>query len=470
MKKVLLVNTNMAKVPYPAPPIGISLVAAGLEGKYDVRVYDGTFAGGDDLPALLEELKPDFVGVGIRNIDDFVTRQGGSFIESIHDEFIRPLRKACSVPLILGGAGFSLFPARLMNLFNADYGIVGEADATLPALLRALEAGEDAAIPGVMARTGEGLRMMEREAPDNGRLNIPFSNIDRKVDYGPYRGTGSYPVQTKRGCIHRCIYCTYPFVEGNRYRARRPSEVVDEIEETSRRLGAVTFEFVDSTFNDPPGHAEEICREIARRKLDLRLRTMGVNPANVTARLLQLMKQAGFAQIDCTPDSASPGMIARMRKNFSRETLEMAAGHIREQGMPTMWFFIFGGPGETQETFRESLDFIDRFVVEEDMVHMTEGLRVYPGTELYDTALEQGIVKESDNLIEPSYYFSTELGAGKLAELVRRAAADRLNCVPSSESEPGTAMMKEAVRVRKMEGLSEPMFRTLLRLRREGLR
>ncbi|MFH1437390.1 MAG: radical SAM protein [Pseudomonadota bacterium] len=470
MKKVLLVNTNMARAPYPAPPIGISLVAAGLEGKYEARVYDGTFAGGGGLPAVLEEFKPDYVGVGIRNIDDFVTRQGGSFIESIHDEFIRPLKDACSVPLILGGAGFSLFPARLMELFKADYGIVGEADTVFPALLRALDAGEDTAIPGVVARTDEGVISAERVSPAEGRLNIRFSNIDRKVDYGPYRGRGSYPVQTKRGCVHRCIYCTYPFVEGNRYRVRPPSDVVDEIEEASRRLGAVTFEFVDSTFNDPPGHAEEICREIARRKLDVRLRTMGVNPANVTAPLLDLMKQAGFAQIDCTPDCASPGMIARMRKNFSRETLEKAAGHIRDQGMPTMWFFIFGGPGETRETFLESLDFIDRFIVPEDMVHMTEGLRVYPGTGLFDTALAQGIVQESDNLIEPFYYVSPGLGAGTLARLVRRAAADRLNCVPSSESAPGPAMMKEAVRIREAEGLTEPMFRTLLRLRRKAMR
>ena len=470
MKKVLLVNTNMAMAPYPAPPIGISLVAAGLEGKYEIRVYDGTFAGGGGLPAALGELKPDYVGVGIRNIDDFVTRQGGSFIESIHDEFIRPLNEARSVPLILGGAGFSLFPARLMELFKADYGIVGEADTVFPALLRALDAGEDAAMPGVVARTDEGVISVERVSPAEGRLNIRFSNIDRKVDYGPYRGRGSYPVQTKRGCVHRCIYCTYPIVEGNRYRVRLPSEVVDEIEETSRRLGAVTFEFVDSTFNDPPGHADEICREIVRRKLDVRLRTMGVNPANVTTGLLELMKHAGFAQIDCTPDSASPGMIASMRKNFSRETLEKAAGYIREQGMPTIWFFIFGGPGETRETFLESMDFIDRFVLEEDMVQMTEGLRVYPGTGLYDTALAQGIVKESDSLVEPYYYVSPELGAEGLAELVRLAAEDRFNCVPSSESVPGPAMMKEAIRIREAEGLTEPMFRTLLRLRREGVR
>ena len=78
---------------------------------------------------------------------------------------------------------------------------------------------------------------------------------------------GAYSVQTKRGCYHKCIYCTYPLIEGRNYKIRDAEAVADEIDQAYRRLGNVTFEFVDSTFNDPKNHAENICREITASSL-----------------------------------------------------------------------------------------------------------------------------------------------------------------------------------------------------------
>jgi hypothetical protein len=74
----------------------------------------------------------------------------------------------------------------------------------------------------------------------------------------------------------------------------RSIDVVRKGEKTYYVLknGDVAFEFVDAVLNDPPGRLEAICREIIRRKLELRLRTMGINPAHVTGELLDLMRRA----------------------------------------------------------------------------------------------------------------------------------------------------------------------------------
>ena len=103
------------------------------------------------------------------------------------------------------------------------------------------------------------------------------------VDLTPYEKMGgSYTIQTKRGCRMRCIYCTYNQVlEGNRLRLRSPSEVVDEIEEALYRFKPETFEIVDSVFNDPMGHCQEILEEIIRRPWKARFTTMGVSPKNL---------------------------------------------------------------------------------------------------------------------------------------------------------------------------------------------
>ena len=468
MKRVLLINSNVETKPYPVPPLGLCLVAAALSETHEVRVHDGTFDAGRGVADAVRDFAPDYVGIGIRNIDDVILDGGTHYVEGIFRDFVRPVREATGAPLILGGAGFSIFPGPLMERFGADFGVVGEAEAALPALLAALENGRrPEEVPGVVTRHG-GASPTVVGAPA-GTLALPFSQIDSWLDFGPYRERGSYPIQTKRGCVHECAYCTYPRIEGRRVRLRSPREVVDEIEEAAGRLGPVTFEVVDSTFNYPAGHVEAVCAEIAARGLAVRLRTMGVNPGAITADLLRGMKAAGFAQIDCTPDTASPRMLASLGKNFTREALERAASLIAEFDMPTMWCFVFGGSGENEETVAETLDFVDRFVSGRDMVHMTEGLRIYPGTPLHGAALAEGIVDAADDLLASRFYVSPALGRERLAELLLDASRTRPNYIRAQDSTPDPAMLREAVALRRAEGLTEPMFRTLLRLHRDRM-
>lgn len=463
MKKVLLVNTNQETSPYPVPPLGLCLVAGVLSGEYEVRIYDGTFAGATGLSDTIGAFGPDYVGVTIRNIDDMDILNPTRYLETIRDTFIKTIRERTKAPCILGGSAFSIFPEHILEMFGADYGVMGEGELVFPGLLRALDRGDDpSGMPGVAS---PGKRVPVPAAGAYDLSGMPFSEIDRKIDFAPYRARGSYPVQTKRGCAHRCIYCTYTCIEGTRYRLRRPYDVADEIEQAAGRLEGVTFEFVDSTFNDPPGHAEEICREIARRKLGVRLRTMGINPAHATAGLFDLMRAAGFAQVDCTPDTASPRMLANLRKNFTIGQLTEAARIVREFDMPTMWFFIFGGPGETEDTIAESFNFIDAHISRKDMVHMTAGLRIYPQTGLYDRAVRDGVLKEGDPATETGFYISPEIGRERLFEVIHEASLARPNCIPVTESTPPPDMMARAVRMRGELGLTEPMFRSLLRIR-----
>lgn len=467
VERVLLVSTNTVKAPYPVPPVGVCLLASSVGPGIEVRVHDGTFRGAEGLAGTVEAFRPDLVGLGIRNIDDVDMLTAGFFLDEIRDSFLRAVRESTDAPVILGGSGFSLFPRRMLEFFGAEYGIAGEGERSLLALIEALVDGrEPGPIPGLV-RSGGGSGHGSSALPPAPSLRIPRANIDRWIDWDPYRRLGAYPIQTKRGCGQMCLYCTYPGIEGPAVRLRPPAEVADEIEEAARRLPGTTFELVDSTFNDPPGHAEAICREIASRTCQVRLRTMGINPAGASASLISAMKDAGFAQIDCTPDSASPRMIASLRKNFVRDDLERAAREIRRHNMPTVWFFLFGGPGEDEETVRETLDFVDRFVSGDDLVLLNAGLRIYPGTGLHAAALRDGVIRHEDDLLRPRFYVSPRLGAERLVDLLTEAAATRPHCLPPGDSTPSPAMLREAAELRRRDGLVEPMFRTLLRIRRK---
>lgn len=466
-KKILLFSTNQAVTPYPVPPLGLACLYHELKSRYDVRVIDGLGKSGDQIIQHLERFKPDYVGISIRNIDDMVKGDSHSFLPTIVEEFIIPVRRHHRGVLILGGSGFTIFPHELMALSGADLGIVGEGEKSFVRLLDYLGEGKDPeGLPGVITKDG---RLPKSEDREYLSLERPFdAQLDRLLDYAPYRARGAYPIQTKRGCVHRCVYCSYPVLEGRWYRRRKVEDVVDEIEVTSERIGGgITFEFVDSTFNDPPGHAEAICREIIRRGMHVNLRTMGINPANVTDQLLTLMKEAGFAQIDSTPDSASPSVLKAMGKNFSLEQLQRSARIITEHNMPTMWFFIFGGPGETSRTVAETFDFVDQYINQDDMVHVTEGLRIYPNTPLYRLALHEKYISENESLLSPKFYVSSRIGEEALKRTVDEGIAFRPNCIRINETKPPPEMMAAAMKERVEKELDEPIFRTLLRLKRQ---
>jgi radical SAM superfamily enzyme YgiQ (UPF0313 family) len=466
-KRLLLVNTNTETSPYPVPPVGLCLLASALEHTYDVRVFDGTFLPPQSLVALVKEFSPDYIGIGIRNVDNVVIDNSVYYPEVIHSRFVKPLREATTAPLIAGGSGFSVFPHDLVAQLDVDFGIVGEGEESLAQLLDALDKKEDpTGIPGVVVGKGSADNFVPSVYPKS-FASLPFSSIDHWIDFAPYAPRGAYPIQTKRGCDHKCVYCTYPAIEGTAYRMRSPHLVAEEIGLARSRLGNVMFEFVDSTFNDPAGHAEAVCRALIGKKISARLRTMGINPAHASSELFGLMRAAGFTQIDCTPDSGSSTMLANFRKNFSLAQLQRTAHLIREADMPTMWFFVFGGPGETEDTIEETFSFVDSFVQPLDMVYMMVGLRIYPNTELCTIARQEGVIRPHNTLQRPAFYVSPVLGKERIDASLKNASAIRHNCVLAAESKPSPEMMKRATELRLQGFGNEPMFRTLLRVRME---
>ena len=464
MKKFLIINSNTEISPYPVAPLGLALVASSLKNHYQVKIFDAAFNSTTQLVELIKNFVPDYIGVGLRNIDNVTMRSCRWYLEKIKTEIINPVKENFKGPLILGGSGFSIAPKQVLEFYDADYGIIGEAEDKLPELLSYLENGDaNFSINNVISKKK---KSYTTEKIRSKQLIIPWSNIDTFINYYSYNTRGSYPIQTKRGCLHQCIYCSYPNIEGKKYRLREVVDIVDEIEEVSQRIHQVTFEFVDSVFNTPLEHAINICKEIIRRDLNVKLRTMGINPGDVTDELIGVMKNAGFSQIDCTPDSASEIMIKSYRKNFTKDKLIYCADIISKQNMPTMWFFMVGGPGETEGTILETFDFIDRYISPEDMVHITEGIRIIPDTQLYDIALKEGVISRNDSVIHPMFYVSPSIGKANLILLLEQEIAKRENVLNSIDTSPTTERLKQALDYRQQHLIDEPMFRTLLRLKK----
>jgi hypothetical protein len=234
--------------------------------------------------------------------------------------------------------------------------------------------------------------------------------------------------------VYKCVYCTYRNVEGWGYRTRDPELVADEIQELRMKAGVRHFDFVDSTFNSPPGHAIQVCEAIARRKLAVQLDTTNFTPAAASSELLRAMKVAGFRSLGITAESASDAVLERLEKGFSAAKVREVAERVEKHGIKTLWIFLVGGPGETTGTLEETLSFAQWRLTRGDAVYLTVGLRIYPGTTLHRIAIGEGVVPATSTLLDPAFYFSRGLDFAATVERLKRFAAEHPRFMFSADS------------------------------------
>ncbi len=432
--RVLLVYANKSRDLTPAPPIGLSYVAsAAAASGHDVAVVDLLVAGDGEgaLRRALRIHRPEVVGISVRNIDS-CSKQRPAWQMGDVTRHIEIVRQSGSARVVVGGPAVSVLGPAVFASLSADFAVVGEGEVAFPALLRALARGETArGIPGVYERDGSGHGgSLPERLPGFGR-----SGMERWIDWPAYRRrSGTWAIQTKRGCPMHCVYCSYPGIEGAKLRCRTPEDVADEIEHVSATSRPKTFEIVDSTFNLPTSHAIEICEELVRRKLRVQLTAMGINPLGVTAELFQAMRRAGFRSMMVSPDAASDTTLAGFAKGFTVQEVRNTARLAMASGLRSAWFFILGGPGETRETVDETLRFI-----ETELSHprcltiLMTGVRVLPGTEMAALALREGLVTRDHDYASPTFYVSPDVEEDWIVARVQRALAKNPGIVYAAE-------------------------------------
>ena len=459
--RVLLVSANRERQPMPVVPNGVACVAAALDhAGHEVRVLDLCFARDPHAKAreTARDFAPDVIGLSVRNIDnsDLVALQHYTPAAS---SLLATLRAAApSAQVIAGGAAFGVAPEALSDELGIEHAVAGDGERATPALIAELAAGRTpGAIPGVVRRV-DGKRVLTPPGGDGALDTLPAVHMHRWLDLKRYeRRGGTVPIQTKRGCVFKCIYCTYLNVEGWGYRLREPELVADEITELATVAHIKHFEFVDSTFNAPPRHAMAVCEAIARRKLGVHLDTTNFTPATASPELLSLMRTAGFKWLGITAESASDPVLEKLQKGFDVAQLRSVAENVEGAGMGVLWIFLIGGPGETRATLEETLKFAAWRLDRGDAVYLTVGLRVYPGTTLHNIAMDEGVVPRGDPLLVPKFYFSEQLPMAATLERLRAFAARYPRFMFSADSR--SALLPHLTRLASALHLPRPHWR-----------
>ncbi len=461
--KVLLVNSNREWMPWPVMPVGLCMVAsAAIDAGHDVHVADLILRRKPhvELERMMRRLRPNVVGISIRNIDNCNFEAPHYYLPEIREDLISRVRACLPQALIvIGGSAVNIAPRPVLDLVGADCALAGEGETTLPKLLDALE-GNTSLLPSGLhvAHPLRNESVLSKRLAELASARVPetvpnaFGRTLKPPDasrawawtrWSDYSRHGTaYPIQTKRGCALTCSYCVYNTLEGSEYRLRAPNSVVDEIEECMRH-GVDRFEFVDSTFNIPKPHALAICSELAERKLGARLSTMGLNPLNVDDELVDAMLSAGFDNVMCSAESASDPVLESLGKGYGKAHVIRTAAALRRGQVPAYWFFLFGAPGETMATVHETLDFCAEHIPKHHIALFSTGIRILPNTPLERACRASGWLTPQDDLLGPTWYVAPELDLESLGNTLVSRSLEHSNWMINGETvlSPSKAMM-----------------------------
>lgn len=404
---VLLVSANTEQITIPVMPYGMACVAEAVkQAGYDVTSVN-LMTKQDETSIFKHALQtspPDVIGISIRNIDD-QSMDPPRFLVDLVRPVIDSCRRFSKAPIVLGGAGYSIFPESILKYLNADFGIQGEGEASFVELLNRLRAKKPLdTIPGLLQRTtNQSNKQIYQKELDEFPLPVPDKNLHAHPDFDAKEIW--MPFQTRRGCPMDCAYCSTATIEGRLIRKYSPELAVEAL---SRYVeaGLTQFFFSDNIFNLPASHAMALCDHIIKKGLNIKWQAI-IYPNRIDERLVEKMAQAGCVFVSLGFESGADSILKNLNKKFTPDIIASNAKIFKKYKISQMGFLLLGAPGETKETVTQSLEFADSLDLE--MMKITTGIRIYPHTKLSAMAVEEQIIPADDDLLFPKFYLAPGL-------------------------------------------------------------
>jgi anaerobic magnesium-protoporphyrin IX monomethyl ester cyclase len=415
-------------------PLGLGYLGAVLEEEgHQVQLWDGAVEE-ESLGVLLDGGHFDLVGIT-------------STTPLIHEAWEAALeaRKRDAIT-ILGGPHPTLLPAESLERPEVDMVVRGEAEDTIIEIMHALEKDRGSLDPASGMRrffsagwfdiSGLSFRDAKGEIVHNNPRtprkdldSLPFPahhlyKIERYTNLQPLTDgldpkARAYTIITSRGCPYQCIYCSKA-VTGNLWRPRSPQNVVAEWRNLVVDLNATEIGVTDDVMTLDIKRAKAICRLLIEEGLNSVpwITIHGIRANNVDLELLELMKQAGCKRVGFGVESGNQRVLDTMKKNQTIEDVRQAFHDARKAGLETIGFFIFGLPGENEETMEDTIKLA--LELDPDLANFMIAAP-FPGTELYQMILDGGNLFSHDWRDFAIHDNKTRFEMGEVtAELVER--------------------------------------------------
>ncbi len=243
-----------------------------------------------------------------------------------------------------------------MHTLRADFFVDSfQGEAALVKIIRALKNGLPVEnIENIYYKTGRGERL----------VTTPVKKEDNPLEENPVNwelfsgGVGDYVnLRTAVSCPFSCSFCGFPEHAG-KYRTAGIPWIESQLDQLDR-MGVKSIHFIDDTFNVPVGRFREILNLIVRKQYKFKWHSY-FRCQFADRETVRLMKESGCEGVFLGIESGNDRILENMNKKSSLERYREGTAMLKEEGITTFGGFITGFPGETEETVRDTIDFIER--------------------------------------------------------------------------------------------------------------
>jgi len=385
------------------PPLWCGLIAAFIrEHGYSVKIVDAEAENWtpEYTAEKIAEYNPLLVGIIVLGSNP--SASSTPKMTAVHEILAVLKQEARDIKTILGGLHPSALPERTLREEDVDFVCQGEGFYTIFQLLEALKLDRepsDCKIPGLWyIQNGEAISNPPAPLVNSDELPFAawdllsmdkyrahnwhcFDHIDQRQPYGV--------IYTSLGCPFNCNYCNihalYNCNPGIRFRS--PEKVVEEIDFLVKNYNIRNLKVIDELFVLRKDRVTRICDLIIQGGYDLNIWAYA-RVDTVDEILLKKMKHAGFNWIAFGIESANKKVRQDVSKRITQEKIQKAVKMTCTAGIHIIGNFIFGLPEDDFETMQETLNMAKEFNFE--YVNFYTAM-AYPGSQLYNDALQKGI-------------------------------------------------------------------------------
>lgn len=392
MKTVLINPPQNTK--YPQPPLGLASIAAVLEGEnYQAEILDAN--------AL--QLSESEIAEEIGNVDITGITAMTPFINSAIKVAKEIKKEKPGSTVIVGGAHVTVLPEKtLSNVPEIDIIVRGEGEETVVELYNALKSGISLQnVRGITYRDNGRVISTPMRPPIADLDSLPFPAyhllpLHRYKLHPPHgRKLPFMAILTSRGCPYNCIFCSKP-IFGRKVRSQSPQRIASEVEYLEEKFKVKEIAFYDDIFTLDKKRIAKLAEEFKQRNLNLPW-TCETRVDLVTEELLKAMKEAGCYMIAYGIESGNQTILDNLRKKITIAQVRKAIKMTHDIGIQSIGYFMLGSPGETPATIRQTIDFANYLPLDFAQFSVTIP---FPGTDLYNLYLKQGIGNENwDNFV-----------------------------------------------------------------------
>jgi len=385
------------------PPIGLIYLHSFLvKDGYDVNVHNYLWQDWSDaetnILSDLNEEHPDVVGVQCMTYNRTAAVKLAKMAKQVFPK--------CKV--VFGGVHATVMYEQLLkNIPDIDFIVMGEGEITFPELIANFDNPKN--VKGIAFMKGKEIVVTEPRQQIEDLDILPMLNYELFLD--DYKRAGRIHVSSSRGCFFRCLFCSTSHFWKNKWRARSPKHVVDELEMLVKVFPNKTFSFSDDYFTGDKKRVIDICEEIVKRDIKIKW-VCDTRIDQLDEELVIHMKKAGCQMLGLGIESGSQKMMNALRKGYKREDVIEKMKMCHKNGMMTATLLIVGTPGETREDIEETKRFFSE--VKKDNPHYNNKLEevyrlwIFPGTPLYERAKSEGIIDDSYWLTEQKVPYYTK--------------------------------------------------------------